>query len=304
MHSSSVHRWNSDEGLTHLQKVLWTLLNVVNNSWYPNVRDHHLAVRDFEPDLSEEYWIQCHGGTASPSRTLANLFLMQLPWEQIQSELRYVNVLDVGCGSGNNGSRLQSWSGGRISRYVGADMREHSDWKDVSRRNAGVRFLCADAQDISTYFPGDTNFIMSQSAIEHLRWDIDFFTEIRAVLRRSLKPVIQVHLLPSAAGLSLYRWHGVRQYTPRTISLLSRIFNDCSYSRLYRLGGPVSNAVHMGFITKPLFAKGQADMHKLRSGPYSARVRAAIAADSVGLPAAPSFYALVIHSHAREIIFR
>ncbi len=51
MHSSSVHNWNSDEGLTHPQKVLWMLLNVVNNSWFPNVRDHHLAVRDFEPDL-------------------------------------------------------------------------------------------------------------------------------------------------------------------------------------------------------------------------------------------------------------
>jgi SAM-dependent methyltransferase len=304
MHSSSVHNWNSDEGLTHPQKVLWMLLNVVNNSWFPNVRDQHLAVRDFKPDLSEEYWVECHGGTASPSRTLANLFLMQLPWDQIQSELRYINILDVGCGSGNNGTRLQSWSGGRISSYVGADMREHSNWKDVSGRNEGFRFLCADAQDIYSYFPGDTNFIMSQSAIEHLRQDIDFFTEIRAVLDHSVKPVIQVHLLPSAAGLSLYRWHGVRQYTPRTISLFSRMFNDCSYSRLYRLGGPVCNAVHMGFITKPLFAKGLADMHKPRPGPYSDRVRAAIAGDSAGLPAAPSFYALVIHSHAREIIFR
>ena len=304
MHSSSVHLWNCDDGLSHLQKVLWMLLNFLNNSWFPNVRNRDLTVCDFKPDLSDEYWTQCHGGTASPSRTLANLFLMQLPWDQIQSELRHINILDVGCGSGNNGPRLQSWSGGRVSGYSGVDVREHSNWKGVAGNNEGFRFLCADAQDISSYFTGDTNFIMSQSAIEHLQQDIDFFTEIRALLDRSLKPVIQVHLLPSAAGLRLYRWHGVRQYTPRTVSLLSRIFNNCSYSCLYRLGGPVCNAVHMGFITTPLFAKGQAEMHKPRPGPYSERVRAAIYADSAGLPSAPSFYALVIHSHARGIIFR
>ena len=280
------------------------LLNVLNNCWFPNVRDRDLTMGDFKPDLSEECWRQFKGGTASPSRTLANLFLMQLPWHRIQGELGKIRILDVGCGSGNNGPRLQSWSGGKVSSYVGVDMRAHDNWKGVVERHAECRFYCADALDISSYLPDDASLIMSQSAIEHFQRDMDFFSEICAFIRHRVKPVIQVHLFPSAAGIRLYRWHGVRQYTPRTVSLLSRMFSEFSYSRLYRLGGAACNELHVESITTPLLAKPQLDKLRPRPGLFSDRVREAIEDDIAGVSRDASFYALVTHSHARERIFR
>ena len=281
------------------------LLNVLNNCWFPSARNRDLTMCDFKPDLSEGCWKQFNGGTMSPSRTLSNLFLMQLPWHRIQGELGKIRILDVGCGSGNNGPRLQSWSGGRVSEYVGVDARAHDNWKGLTERHAKYRFFCADVAHISTHLSGDINLIMSQSAIEHFQNDIDFLSEIRAFLGRNSGPVIQVHLFPSAVGLRLYRWHGVRQYTPRTVSLLSRMFNDCSESRLYRLGGAACNMLHMEFINNRLFALSQAN-RRLRAvlGSYSDRLREAIAVDSTSVQHSPSFYALVIHSHAQDRIFR
>lgn len=154
----------------------------------------------------------------------------------------------MGCGSGNNGPRVQSWSGGRVSGYVGLDARMHDDWKGIVDRQAECRFFRADVADISNHLSGDINLIMSQSAIEHFQNDVNFFSDIRMFLDRNPGPVIQVHLFPSAVGLRLYRWHGVRQYTPRTVSLLSSMFNHCSYSRLYRLGGAACNKVHMNLL--------------------------------------------------------
>ncbi len=40
------------------------------------------------------------------------------------------------------------------------------------------------------------------------------------------RPSILVHLMPSAACLRLYRHHGLRQYTPRTISKITRLFDS------------------------------------------------------------------------------
>ncbi len=274
-------------------------LNALNNVWFPNAKDKSLALGDFAPVLTGERWRQSHAGKASPSRTLSNLFLMQLPWEHIQDELGRINIVDVGCGSGNSSPRLQSWSGGRVATYTGVDVRSHENWKNVESLHAECRFFCADADDIGNHLSGDANLIVSQSAIEHFRNDVDFFSAMRTFVGRNRKPVIQLHLFPSAAGLRLYRWHGVRQYTPRTVSLLTRMFNNCSYSRLYWLGGAQCNAVHAEFMTTPLFARARVD-----SRLYGDRVCTAISGDSASVQGAPSFYALVIHSHARERIFQ
>ena len=83
------------------------------------------------------------------------------------------------------------------------------------------------------------------------------------------------------------------------------MFNDCSESRLYRLGGAACNMLHMEFINNRLFALSQAN-RRLRAvlGSYSDRLREAIAVDSTSVQHSPSFYALVIHSHAQDRIFR
>lgn len=305
MKSSSVHRYNADGGMSYLGKVLWLILNWLNNSWFANVKNANLVMCDFKPELSEERWNQAHENGASPGRTLSNLFLMELPWERIEHALGHIHVMDVGCGSGNNAARLQAWSGGRLSSYLGFDVREHEIWSDLERRHAECRFVCADVVDISKHLSGDINFIMSQSAVEHFEDDIALFNEIRAFLDAKSKPAMQVHLFPSAVCMRLYPWHGVRQYTPRTVSLLTSIFNESSCTRLYRLGGLACNKVLREFITAPLLRPRDVDKRRrARPNYYSRSVRAAIESDMASQQSAPSFYALVIESYSQDEMFQ
>ena len=93
---------------------------------------------------------------------------------------------------------------------------------------------------------------MTQSAIEHVEADLIYFEKIKDYIRTYNKSVIQVHLFPSSVCLRLYLFHGIRQYTPRTISKITRIFSVFSNTTLFRLGGKECIRLHYDFITKPV----------------------------------------------------
>ena len=303
MKSSSVHQWSSDAGLNHLQKILWMILNWVNNHWFPNWIDSNLSKICFYPVVNKHSWNATYETMTSPSRILAKIFMLQLPWREICLELGDLHILDIGCGSGNNGVRLQRWSGNMVSTYVGMDLKRHNNWKEVINILSKSSFIQTDVADVSQCFKAETNFIFSQSSIEHFGDDIKLFHDIHAFVRQNAKPVIQVHLLPSAVGLSLYRWHGVRQYTPRTISMLTKVFNDCSYARLFPLGGTRCNMAHIALRKFHQRSNVDDGRTKMLQYEYTDKVREAIVSDAEKVQERPSFYALVIHSNWARRIF-
>jgi hypothetical protein len=79
---------------------------------------------------------------------------------------------------------------------------------------------------------------------------ITYFLHVRDHIRRCQTPVIQIHLIPSGACLRLYRLHGTRQYTPRNISKITRLFGGRSYKILISLGGDACNRLHHEFIIR------------------------------------------------------
>lgn len=303
MKSSSFHRLNADKGLGPAHRGMWFLLNWLNNNFFPNACDRDLAVRDFAADVSDDNWRQTDV-KSSPSRKLGDLFWLSLPWERIESELGRICILDAGCGSGNYALRLQSFSGNRIDSYAGVDVVEHKNWPALTEKHANLTFCRSDSADILDRIPEDTNFFMSQSAIEHFEEDVRFFDNIREFIQRTSANVLQVHLFPSAACLRLYRGHGVRQYAPRPISRITSLFKPFSYSVLFRLGGRRCNALHREFITKPRAVGKAGDLRDTMTGEYDARLRQAIAADNAEPHERPSFYALIVHSNCREMLFR
>jgi len=260
-----------------------------------------LNIRNFIADISEENWRQTHI-KSSPSRKLSDLFWLQLPWKLIKSELGPIRVFDTGCGSGNYGVKLQSYSKGGIVSYTGIDVSQHDNWEVLMKKYVSFRFCRLDSADILDHVPDGTNFFISQSAIEHFEEDLLYFEQIREFIRSTSRSIIQVHLFPSRACLRLYRLHGVRQYTPRTISLISRLFKAFSYSTLYRLGGKECNLLHWEFITKPLLQR-TIDLRDIQTQEYDRRLRQAIATDNNSSPREPSFYALVIHSNGKNLAF-
>ena len=72
----------------------------------------------------------------------------------------------------------------------------------------------------------------------------------------------QIHLFPSRVGLKLFGFHGVRQYTPRTVSKITNLFSGNFNKELILLGGRNSSEVHMKYIRKKDVRKEKKEEYK------------------------------------------
>jgi SAM-dependent methyltransferase len=283
-------------------KAGYFLFNWLNNE-LPYARlDPKLAVRDFVcPDLAQR-WSELPR-RASPSRTLSDLFWLTLPWAAIHDDLGEIRILDAGCGSGSYGPRLLASAGGRIAAYTGTDARPHEGWARLEASDGRLRFFQSAAENFRFSIPAGTNMFISQSAVEHFDEDLVFFDQIRDYVAGMKGPALQIHLVPSQACLRLYHLHGARQYTPRTLSRITRLFSQDSQAVLYRLGGRASNRLHYSFITKPLLIRGDRDLRNEQPEAYDRQLLEAISEDMKHPQRSPAFWALVIHSRPKKRVF-
>lgn len=299
--STSIHNLNADSGLNQLQKKFYWLLNWVNNQLpYTNV-DNSLVIRDFTCANIRKLWARLVT-KSSPARRLSDLFWLKLPWGKIRKEIGVINILDVGCGSGNFGIKLQDYTNNKIASYTGIDLHEHENWAKLEEKYSNFRFYQLKDNNISDYIPEGTNFFMTQSALEHFDEDLIYFEQVRDYILSYKRRIIQVHLFPSSSCLQLYPFHGVRQYTPRTVSKITRLFKDYSYAVLFKLGGNECIRLHYEFIAKPL-SQRIGDFRDLKTQEYEKRLFMAIKHDMKYPQKFPNFYALVIHSNWSKKIF-
>ncbi|KGF72877.1 hypothetical protein DO97_03975 [Neosynechococcus sphagnicola sy1] len=296
--STSIHGLNADRGLRLWQQPLYWLLNWVNNRRALADLDPHLQLRDFRPRHWQMVWPTLPL-TSSPSRKLSDLFWVTLPWDALRQELGAIHVVDIGCGSGGYGDRLWHWSQQQISSYTGLDPYPHPHWSILKQQYPSFQFHQVAAQSILEVIPDQANFLISQSALEHIEADLTLFRQIHDWIARRHRPILQIHLLPSRACLQLYGYHGIRQYTPRTVSQISQLFQPPNEAFLFSLGGMACNRVHREFIPLP-YPAGEGDRRQQFPQVYDQQLRAAIAADMQTPQASPTFYALVIHSHGQR----
>ena len=305
--NSSMHNLNADNGLSKSKKIVWLLLNFINNKLLPN-RSSGLCVKNFCPKLDEEDWGKIHE-KSSPGRALSDLFWSKLDWKAIKSELGSVNVFDTGAGSGGYALKLNDFAGG-ISGYFGADFTPHTEWEKLMREFDFITLKEHKSDDILNIIPKETNFFMSQSAIEHFENDLLYFQQIRRFIEKTKNNTVQIHLFPSAACLRLYLWHGVRQYNQRTVSKIVQLFDSPnSYSVLYRLGGHNCNKLHRKYITYPWLIRKvpwvakKDDLKFLGSEEYRDLLKKSVNKDIAQNNNDPNFYALVIHSNFNVPVF-
>lgn len=261
-----------------------------------------MVVHDFVRDDLTAHWPDLPRG-ASPSRTVCDLFWLTLPWPSIRAALGDVHILDVGCGSGQYGPRLLATAGGHIATFTGTDATPRSSWKELLEGDSRLRFYESRAEDFSTTIPTGTNMFISQSAIEHFDEDLTFFRQIRDYASAAPGPVLQIHLAPSQACLRLYALHGVRQYTPRTLSRITQLFGADSHKTLFRLGGAACNRLHFASITRPVLLHGR-DLRTEEPDAYEKRLFEAVSHDMRHPHSSPAFWALVILSKAHTPLFQ
>ncbi len=239
---------------------------------------------------------------SSPSRVLSDLFWLKLPWKKIKDELGEVNILDTGCGRGNYGRKLVNYSNNNMSSYFGIDIYEDGNWVKLEENYSIIKFQKYNGKQIIDHIPKGTNFFMSQSAIEHIKDDLLYFSNIREYIHRSKKNIIQIHLFPSRSCIYLYGYHGLRIYTLRRISKITRMFKNHSYAVLFKLGGDACKSLHYEYITKPI-AEMNGDLREIKHKEYKEFLLKVIKRDMKHPIKDPNFYALIIHSNWKKKLF-
>ncbi|RJQ14853.1 class I SAM-dependent methyltransferase [Candidatus Parcubacteria bacterium] len=299
--SSSFHNLNADKGLKIWQKPIYLLVNVINNL-LPNLNgDPRLKPISFRPKVSKEDWFSIEK-TASMARKWSHLFWMSLPWDKFSKKIGSLNILDIGCGPGGYGPRFLKWGGKNISSYLGVDPlpKRQDRWNLLMKQDPRLKYKVGTAGDIESLLEGQINMVVSQSALEHIDYDILFFRRIAESLKKNPKPFLQIHLIPAASTLALYLFHGIRQYTPSTISKITKLFPDADV-KLYGLGGWSSWFLHWKVLTWPLLIKRKENL--TNRADYPGRSWSAFSEDVKKSSGPALFYALVIASGINKSIF-
>jgi len=289
--STSIHRLNADLGLNAAGKINWLFLNAVNNSFPSRHLDNQLKVLDFcVDDLSFDY--AGFERTVSPTRMLCNLFWKRmLPTFEVELQGK-IRALEIGCGTGIYGYLMNQILGGRVT-YRGLDIYEDPAWGAYFGQEQ-YSFRKADSTNIEEYLV-DANFIFTQSALEHFNEDLTFFHQLNEYSKRVKHPLIQVHLIPSTSTISTFPWHGVRQYSLRNISKITRIFGESTEKTLYKLGSAECNKLHRKWITFPNL-RGVRDNRSTLIDKYENELFSAIRSDMNKPKEQAGFYALVLKS--------
>jgi hypothetical protein len=293
--ASSIHSLNADRGLSKIERIMWMFYNFINNRIPRHNIDENIAIGNFNVKDLDRNWHKIDA-VSSPARRLSDFFWLQLPWQQIAKELGgEVRAIEIGCGSGRYGGLLRDYLGENLSLYTGVDIKSNEEWSSYDQ-DSRFKFIIGNSASFDDALQ-NANFIMTQSALEHFDEDLTFFRQIAEHVAATQKPVIQVHLMPSAGCQATFLWHGVRHYTPRSLSKITRLFGHQTKKALFGLGSKNCNRVHRQYITIPSLL-GKGDMRKSKTKEYERQLKEAIVKDHQKPNAnETSFYALILQSY-------
>lgn len=238
---------NADTGLRSWRKFAYLGANAARDIT-PGSR---MPFERFAPEVSHDEWMTLDA-EASMGRKWSNLFWWSLPWDEYSRRLGPLHMVDIGCGKGGYGPRFAGWAGSALASYRGMDPspKNQDRWTAISKEEPRCSFVRAGAEDILNILDERTNLIISQSSLEHIHGDLKLIRDISAWAESTGRPVMQIHIVPAAAALPLYLFHGIRQYPLRSLSTLAQV-GDGWDVLVFALGGRASLALHWRAVTWP-----------------------------------------------------
>ena len=239
-------------------------------------------------------------GSPSPSRLNSISFWRSLPWSRIAAELGEIRVLEIGCGKNGLISVLSEKLGTSLKCYTGIDIKSHESWNDLMKQDSRVSYLQSAAEELPNDILRKVNMIISNSTLEHVRGDLSFFQSHRRSMDVD-RPVLQIHVVPSAVTLLLYLFHGYRQYTRKTVSRIAATYPDSRCS-VVQLGGMWSNMLHLVSITVPAALRLNT-LSRKPAGLYQSLLRRTYRIESKRTSNLPSTFGIVIESALSQPIF-
>ena len=178
-----------------------------------------------------------------------------------------------------------------FNSYTGIDKYSFDEW---SKFNPDIFKFRKDIYDNVNLYLNDIDVLFTQSALEHFENDLFFFKNILKYIENTKKPIVQIHLFPSKECLTTFLWHGYRQYSPRTISKITKLFDKKYQKILFKLGTTKSNTIHKKYITIPKLFRSSTDHRYSKNEEYVSQLLKSI--KPINKNNQVSFYALVISS--------
>ena len=286
---------NGDNNLSFFDRIYYFIQCVVNHkkgsNFYLKSLSPKLSIKNLETDK------------LSPSRLLCDAFWNTIDFKFLEKQLHAkLNIIDLGCGKGAYGNFIKKLADKSFDSYTGLDI-----YKD-KKFPSNFKHIKSKAEDAYKFINKDNNFIMSQSALEHIESDFDAIKKITMVLIKKKNPFIQIHMVPASCSLWLYLWHGWRQYSKSNLSFFAEklIYDFPINVSLVPLGSKNTFWVHFKNITLPYYT----DKKIRRYGWYNQKgvndkiLRSVLLDLNCNREKMNSFWAFIISSKSIELHFK
>ena len=132
----------------------------------------------------------------------------------------------------------------------------------------------------SLIYMKNNNLFLSQSCLEHVRYDLKFFHDIKKKFKKSKKKSILIKCVPSPFCLFTYLTHGYRQYNTKNLNKISNVLGSDNLF-VIKLGSFFLNLEHLKNTTLPLIYKKK-DMMKSQNKFYYNKINNLIVKNKTG----------------------
>ena len=244
MYSTSFININGDKKQSKIKIIFYVFVNFIQNL-YLNLHVKKFSYIKFNNKFKKVNFNNNH----SISRKLCSLFWKNINWKIINNYLGNLNIHELGAGDGTYFKDDIDIKNKFYKKYSGYDVNSHDNWKKYKRKK--INYKKFDGINFLKTFDKHTNIFISQSCLEHVKYDLKYFEEIKKFSRKNKKKIMFIHCVPSPFCLFTYLTHGYRQYNIKNFNKISSIF---SKENLFvcKLGNLSLNLHHLIKTTLPL----------------------------------------------------
>mgnify|MGYP006083511533 FL=1 len=247
MKSTSFININGDKKQNKFSLLSYLFLNLIQNIYLS------LFKRKFKYlKFKNRYKFFKFNNKHSISRKLCSLFWKNINWKYIVNIIGNLDIHELGPGDGNYFKKEISINNNFIKKYNGFDVNLHKKWKLTKSKK--LKFKQFNGYDFKKILNKQNNLFISQSCLEHVRYDLKYFKDIKDISRKSKKKIILIHCLPNFFCLFTYLAHGFRQYNTENINKISTVLGNGN-TFVVKLGNLKLNYDHLKKTTLPLIFK-------------------------------------------------
>lgn len=273
MKSSSFININGDLKQNKFTIILYLFLNFLQNIYYSLFKKKFRFI-NFVPS-KKKYFFK---NDQSISRKLCGVFWKNINWNILNYYLGKFNICEIGPGDGNYFKKDISIKKKLIKKYTGYDVVENKNWKKQNKKNFILKKF--DGYSFQKIISKNNNLFLSQSCLEHVRYDLKFFHDIKKKFKKSKKKSILIKCVPSPFCLFTYLTHGYRQYNTKNLNKISNVLGSDNLF-VIKLGSFFLNLEHLKNTTLPLIYKKK-DMMKSQNKFYYNKINNLIVKNKTG----------------------